>query len=1217
MVQRAPRTPRCVTLAVTFGLCSLATASHAANQVVTNNSDSGAGSLRQAITDVHDGGTITFDDDYTITLVSDLPRIGKDVTITGRGCKQTIIDGAGSYQPFYVQMNGSLTLSHLTVRNGACISNYGVLNLDGVDLHGNTGYAGALQQASTGTGATIVNSAIYGNTATNRGGAIHATVGTVTIKNTTIFNNVSEYYGGGICVEGADFVVDSCTIANNSFSGSYNSSKGGGIVMMGGTLTIQNTVLANNQQNNGANDYSYFVGGTLTDNGYNFVEVSNTSDATGFSNGVNNNIVGTDPTGLANSLTYEGGWTPVLKITAGTFTGGNYGATAETRDQRGYHRKTGEITRGAYQYGGIVARHFFGAWDGGYETIAAALAAASSGDVVNVLDTVIKETGITISQDQAVVGLTSDCQIWGDDEAATAASRIIQITGGSVLIQGVTIRYGNVAGAGGAIFNNGATLELGKCVIADNTATLDGGGVYSETGGTLRMSACTIRDNTTAGDKYGGGVCARGTVSIAQSTLSGNSAGLGAGLCLFDANARVQDCTICGNTSSSHGGGVLNHNSITALANCTISGNESSGGLGGGFCNESGQAGLLNTIVINNTASDDGDINVNAGVTYAQSAWYYDASGVTVPATAANVTAAYTAGDLLALADNGGDTPTMELAATAPAVGTGDFVYYNAADGYYCEDSNGDYLDALGSTITPADPANDKITTDQRGTARTAPVSIGAYFTTSPNPHLTTTSASSVTASSASSGGNVTYEGTSGVTARGVCWSTDENPTVDDDKTSDGTGSGSFTSSITGLSAARTYYVRAYATNASGTSYGNQVEFTTNSTAPTVTTAEVSDITTTTAAGGGEITSTGGAAPTACGVCWNTTGAPTTADDKTQDLMLKGLTVASDVRKPNTYPYTSSMTDLNPGTTYYVRAYAINAAGTGYGSEVQFTTEPSTPIVTTAMVSDITANSAACGGEVTSDSGASVTVRGVCWNTAGTPTTDDSKTSDGTGTGAFTSDLTGLDPNTTYYVRAYATNSEGTSYGDEQTFTTTTTSGPNDDGSTAPDLRVSIAAATTAARVGEELGFEVNVANLGTASATGVILRFPLPPGTELVGVWLLPDESAQTAPLDAVVDGDEIVVELGDVLTSEALTLSLVLKAATAGTVTLTAAATCAEQDTPATTQAESEVAVDDVYVEIVRVVGPLNACGLLGFMSFALTALGLLTMKHHRRYR
>ena len=112
-------------------------------------------------------------------------------------------------------------------------------------------------------------------------------------------------------------------------------------------------------------------------------------------------------------------------------------------------------------------------------------------------------------------------------------------------------------------------------------------------------------------------------------------------------------------------------------------------------------------------------------------------------------------------------------------------------------------------------------------------------------PTVTTNTVSNITPTTATSGGNVTSDGGASVTARGVCWSTSQNPMASDSHTTDGSGTGSFSSSITGLTANTTYYVRAYATNSAGTAYGAEVSFTTSSaavidakscpTAPTVT----------------------------------------------------------------------------------------------------------------------------------------------------------------------------------------------------------------------------------------------------------------------------------------------------------------------------------------------------------------------------------------------
>ncbi|MBN1187880.1 MAG: hypothetical protein JXB49_36740, partial [Bacteroidales bacterium] len=94
------------------------------------------------------------------------------------------------------------------------------------------------------------------------------------------------------------------------------------------------------------------------------------------------------------------------------------------------------------------------------------------------------------------------------------------------------------------------------------------------------------------------------------------------------------------------------------------------------------------------------------------------------------------------------------------------------------------------------------------------------------------------------------------------------------------------------------------------------------------------------------------------------------------------------------------------------------------------------PVLTTADIGLITQTTARCGGTITSDGGGTVTTRGVCWSTDQTPTVSDNKTNDGTGEDTFTSDIAGLIPGTTYYVRAYATNIAGTGYGSVMSFTT-------------------------------------------------------------------------------------------------------------------------------------------------------------------------------------
>jgi hypothetical protein len=130
--------------------------------------------------------------------------------------------------------------------------------------------------------------------------------------------------------------------------------------------------------------------------------------------------------------------------------------------------------------------------------------------------------------------------------------------------------------------------------------------------------------------------------------------------------------------------------------------------------------------------------------------------------------------------------------------------------------------------------------------------------------------------------GAVSSGGGSSVTSRGICWSTTSGPTVSDSKTSEGTGEGSFVSTLTRLQFGTKYYARAYAENSRGVSYGNEVSFTTVR-PPSVTTTALSNPTSTSVATGGTVDSDGGSPVTARGVCWAKTPNPTVSNSKTNN----------------------------------------------------------------------------------------------------------------------------------------------------------------------------------------------------------------------------------------------------------------------------------------------------------------------------------------------
>ena len=197
-----------------------------------------------------------------------------------------------------------------------------------------------------------------------------------------------------------------------------------------------------------------------------------------------------------------------------------------------------------------------------------------------------------------------------------------------------------------------------------------------------------------------------------------------------------------------------------------------------------------------------------------------------------------------------------------------------------------------------------------------------------------------------------------------------------------------------------------------------------------VTTTPVSEIATSTATSGGKVTNNSSTVITARGVCWSTQHNP----------KISGSQSSHTTDGSGAGNFISNMIGLSAGTTYYVRAYATNSSGTEYGVEVSFitTTIPGTkPTVTTTSVNNVGANSATLGGKVTSSGSSSVTTRGVCWSTSHYPTANHNHYEYGSGLGSFSITLNGyFSANTTYYVRAYATNSSGTAYGDEVSFTT-------------------------------------------------------------------------------------------------------------------------------------------------------------------------------------
>ena len=273
--------------------------------------------------------------------------------------------------------------------------------------------------------------------------------------------------------------------------------------------------------------------------------------------------------------------------------------------------------------------------------------------------------------------------------------------------------------------------------------------------------------------------------------------------------------------------------------------------------------------------------------------------------------------------------------------------------------------------------------------------------------------------------GQVTYVGDPTYTERGFVYGIVPNPTIDDTKKIvSGTGEGAFSANITGLEEGNTYYVRAYAQNVKGVSYGKDVVVNCVATMPEVSTNEVTNISIKngTATFVGDVKSYGDLSCKERGFVYALTNNPTIDDTK---LTVSGAELGV---------FRKNVSGLEEGKTYYVRAYVTNKKGTVYGNEVSCNLTANMPEVKTLAVTnkDIANGVATFNGTVVSLGDLGYTEKGFAYGIAHNPTIDNNKvTSSGEGTGDFFATASELEEGKTYYIRAYVTNSKGTVYGEE------------------------------------------------------------------------------------------------------------------------------------------------------------------------------------------
>ena len=292
-------------------------------------------------------------------------------------------------------------------------------------------------------------------------------------------------------------------------------------------------------------------------------------------------------------------------------------------------------------------------------------------------------------------------------------------------------------------------------------------------------------------------------------------------------------------------------------------------------------------------------------------------------------------------------------------------------------------------------------------------------------PTLTTLHASDITINSAKLGGNITSAGSGNIIERGIVWSTSSNPTIDNHKISNGTGVGKYIISITELADKTIYYARAYATNEKGTAYGDEINFTTvELKTPELSQTNISNIGVSSVTVKSSIRDNGNGTISEQGFCWSTNSVPTINDFKIQKSPIIG-------------EFSSLISSLDDNTQYYVRAYAINQKGVGYGEIAKFSTlKRGLPCLSDIQMSELSFASVKLSSSVTDNGNLDISARGFCWSTSPNPTIDNDQLQVGRGMGDFTKTISGLQEDTKYHIRSYATNETGTGYSNELTLTT-------------------------------------------------------------------------------------------------------------------------------------------------------------------------------------
>ena len=657
----------------------------AATYTVTNTNDNGAGSLRQAIIDANAAAgadTIDFDTagvfatPQTITLGGTELTISDDLMISGTGAGKLTISGNNASRVFYIASGKTVTLDAMTVTGGtgvgialrfggAVYNDEGILTITNSLVSGNSALAGGGIYNNSAGELSVYRSTISDNNANQGGGIYNGPTGAVNVNNSTISGNHSNGSGGGI----TNF--ETLTINNSTICDNYAGVWGGG-VWNSSTLDLNGSIVANNTSPNGP-DIRFEV----TTGDYNLI--GNTSGITTLLG--THTITGVNP--LLGSIADNGGPTKTHAILPGSPAidkGTNSGALSNDQRGAGFARTINDpnvadaadgdgtdigAVESNYLTVNTTAQDNDGACQplpGGDCTLREAILAANAapGTETIVFDIPTTDPGYDSVADRYTITLTEELPYLNSDmfinglgakrltvrrDAAAAAFPVFRIdeVNKTVTISGMTITGG--AGGTGDVSTSGGIHNFGTLTVIDSTLS---GNTASAGGAVINFGTMTMINSTVSGNSanfHGGGIFNIATLTLINSTVSNNSAVINGGGIMNVGEMWVINSTVADN-SAIRAGGIYSSGSFSSMEldgsiiadnTATFNGNDLLGGVTAGDYNLIG--GILNVDFVLPAGSTHNIINVDP--------------------------------KLGPLADNGGPTMTHTLLCGSPAIDAG------------------------------------------------------------------------------------------------------------------------------------------------------------------------------------------------------------------------------------------------------------------------------------------------------------------------------------------------------------------------------------------------------------------------------------------------------------------------------------------------------------------------------------------------------------------